>query len=63
MTTIATAKMISSIEAKVGKNPEANEVQDAVTEIVAEVNQMFVGIDQTQMVKSMVIRYWMERGR
>ena len=62
-TTGATARMISNIEAKVGKNPEANEVWDAVEQIVAEGDKLFGWGEQCQMVENMVIRYWEARGQ
>jgi len=61
-TTGATTRMISNIEAKVGNNPTANEVWNAVTEIVAEGDKLFGWGDQTLMAENMVIRYWEARG-
>ena len=57
----ATTRIISNIEARVGTRPTANEVWNAVTEIVAEADQMFIGIDN-EMVERMVIRYWEAKG-
>ena len=61
-TTGATTRMISNIEAKVGNRPTANEVWDAVTEIIAEGDKLFGWGDQTLMAENMVIRYWKARG-
>jgi len=61
-TTGATTRMMSNIATKVGNNPTANEVWNAVTEIVAEGNKLFGWGDQPEMVESMVRTYWEVRG-
>jgi len=58
----ATTRMISNIEAKVGNRPTANEVWDAVTEIIAEGDKLFGWGSQIEMVESMVRTYWEVRG-
>ena len=57
-----TTRMISNIEAKVGNRPTANEVWDAVTEIIADGDKLFGWGSQIEMVESMVIRYWEAKG-